>query len=90
MQQQAAEVFPALRLGAVVALGGALFVVSDTVLAIMRFLPGADIPAHDLIVMATYIGAQGLIAWGLLRRFGDATTVPRTAAPDRQAPATGR
>lgn len=80
----------ALRLGVLVALGGALFVVSDTVLAIMRFLPDAALPAHDLIVMTTYIAAQGLIAWGLLRRFGAGTTAHPIASRGRRAPAMDR
>ncbi len=61
------------RVGGVVAIGGALFVVSDTVLALGRFLPGYEFALHDLVVMSTYLAAQGLIAYGVLRRAsGDA------------------
>lgn len=50
-----------------VAAGGALFVVSDSILAIDRFLPDAGIPQVDFVIMLTYLAAQGLIVWGLLR-----------------------
>ena len=50
-----------------VAWGGALFVVSDSLLAINRFLPDAGIPLADFLIMVTYIAAQTLIVWGLLR-----------------------
>ncbi|WP_400993500.1 lysoplasmalogenase [Agromyces sp. GXQ0307] len=59
-------------LGGLVALGGALFVVSDSVLALGRFLPGYEFAAHDLVVMSTYLAAQGLIAFGVLTRRGSA------------------
>ncbi|WP_438856290.1 lysoplasmalogenase [Agromyces sp. M3QZ16-3] len=55
-------------LGGAVALGGALFVVSDSVLALGRFVPGYEFAAHDLVVMSTYLAAQGLIAFGVLTR----------------------
>ncbi|MUN06570.1 lysoplasmalogenase [Agromyces luteolus] len=55
-------------LGGLVALGGALFVVSDSVLALGRFLPGYEFAAHDLVVMSSYLTAQGLIALGVLTR----------------------
>ena len=54
-------------LGGLVAAGGALFVVSDSVLALGRFLPGYEFAAHDLVVMSTYLTAQGLIALGVVR-----------------------
>jgi uncharacterized membrane protein YhhN len=52
--------------GPLVAVGGALFVVSDSVLALGRFLPGYEFPFHDLVVMSTYLIAQALIAVGVL------------------------
>ncbi|GAA2039467.1 hypothetical protein GCM10009819_25720 [Agromyces tropicus] len=55
-------------LGGLVALGGALFVASDSVLALGRFLPGYDVAVHDLVVMSTYLAAQGLIVLGVLTR----------------------
>ncbi|WP_448809560.1 lysoplasmalogenase [Agromyces bauzanensis] len=53
--------------GRLVAIGGALFVLSDSVLGLGRFLPGYDFPLHDLVVMTSYLAAQGLIAAGVLR-----------------------
>lgn len=50
-----------------VAGGGALFVASDSVLAINKFLPDAGIPQADLLIMVSYIAAQTLIVWGLLQ-----------------------
>jgi uncharacterized membrane protein YhhN len=43
------------------AAGGALFMVSDTLLALERF-GGVHLPAHEGLVMATYTSAQGLLA----------------------------
>lgn len=53
--------------GRLIAVGGALFVVSDSVLGLGRFLPGYDFPLHDLVVMTSYLAAQALIAAGVLR-----------------------
>lgn len=53
--------------GRLIAVGGALFVVSDSVLGLGRFLPGYDFPLHDLVVMTSYLAAQALIAVGVLR-----------------------
>ncbi|WP_159605991.1 lysoplasmalogenase [Agromyces humi] len=55
------------RLGGLIATGGALFVVSDSVLALGRFLPGYDFGPHDVVVMSTYLAAQGFIALGVVR-----------------------
>lgn len=57
----------AAGLGGLIAVGGALFVVSDSVLALGRFLPGYEFAPHDLVVMSTYLAAQGLIALGVVR-----------------------
>lgn len=43
------------------AAGGALFLLSDTLLALERFAD-VHLPAHEGWVMATYTGAQGLLA----------------------------
>jgi uncharacterized membrane protein YhhN len=45
------------------AAGGALFLVSDSLLALERFAD-VHLPAHEGLVMATYTGAQGLLASG--------------------------
>ncbi|WP_350347051.1 lysoplasmalogenase [Agromyces sp. G08B096] len=72
--------------GALVAVGGALFVVSDSVLALGRFLPGYEFAAHDLVVMTTYLAAQGLIALGVVRALRAEAPIP--PAPGRPTPAT--
>jgi uncharacterized membrane protein YhhN len=76
--------------GPFIAAGGALFVVSDSVLALGRFLEGYEFAAHDLTVMASYLAAQGLIAWGVVRsiRAGRPVQVPPPPAPGRRASAT--
>jgi uncharacterized membrane protein YhhN len=76
--------------GAFIAVGGALFVVSDSVLALGRFLPGYEFAAHDVTVMASYIAAQGLIAVGVVRsiRAGRPVQAPLPPAPGRRASAT--
>ena len=78
--------------GGLIALGGALFVVSDSVLALGRFLPGYEFALHDLVVMSTYLAAQGLIAWGVVAglRAAPAASARPSLAPDRRAGATGR
>lgn len=43
------------------AAGGALFLVSDTLLALEKFA-GLHLPAHEGVVMATYTTAQALLA----------------------------
>jgi uncharacterized membrane protein YhhN len=43
------------------AAGGALFLVSDTLLALEKFA-GVHLPAHEGVVMATYTTAQALLA----------------------------
>lgn len=74
--------------GGWIALGGALFVVSDSVLAMGRFLPGYEFAAHDFAVMSTYLAAQGLIAYGVLLAARAAAAPSR--APGRPALATDR
>ncbi|WP_017571645.1 lysoplasmalogenase [Nocardiopsis halotolerans] len=48
--------------------GGALFLVSDALIALRSFVPGFDVPQGGFWVMATYVAAQALIALGVLRR----------------------
>lgn len=45
------------------ATGGALFLLSDALLALHRFA-GVELPAHEGLVMATYTSAQALLAAG--------------------------
>ncbi|NLG48072.1 lysoplasmalogenase [Gordonia sp. (in: high G+C Gram-positive bacteria)] len=57
----------AARSNAVVAIGGALFLVSDSLLAFRIFLPDAAPGWFGPAVMATYAAGQGLIVFGVLR-----------------------
>ena len=49
------------------AVGGAVFLVSDSLIALDAFAPGYDLAGHGFWVMATYVVGQGLIAAGVLR-----------------------
>ena len=57
----------ALSCNRLVAVGGALFVVSDTLLGLNKFLPGFELWQADFLIMLSYIAAQGLIALGAVR-----------------------
>ena len=46
--------------------GSLLFLVSDSVLAVDRFLPGAVGGRRDRLVLSTYFGGQLLIAWSII------------------------
>lgn len=48
----------------VVATGGLLFLVSDTLLALKFFLPGFSLWQEDLLIMLVYLAGQGLIIVG--------------------------
>lgn len=74
--------------GSLIAAGGALFVVSDSVLGMGRFLPGYDFALHDEAVMVSYLAAQGLIALGVVVALRVAA--PPSLAPGRPAAATAR
>jgi uncharacterized membrane protein YhhN len=50
------------------AVGGALFLASDSLIALRAFVPGLDVPQGGFWVMATYLAAQALISLGVLRR----------------------
>lgn len=58
------------ELTAIVALGGALFLTSDSLLAFRIFLPDAAPGWFGPAVMATYAAGQGLIVFGVLRSRG--------------------
>ena len=57
----------ALSCNRLIAIGGALFVVSDTLLGLNKFLPGFNFSQVDSLIMLSYILAQGLIVLGLVR-----------------------
>ena len=58
--------------------GGALFLVSDGLIAIDAF-SDLGLPAHDVSVMATYVVAQLLLLLGVIRR--DASAAPAGSPP---------
>ncbi|AQA24677.1 yhhN-like family protein [Rhodococcus sp. MTM3W5.2] len=52
--------------GAVAAVGGALFLVSDSMIALGAFADWFDPPASGLLIMSTYIAGQLLLTAGVL------------------------
>lgn len=58
------------------AVGGALFLVSDGLIALGAFAPGFDLPAEGFWVMSTYVAAQVLIVVGVLREQDRAAAAP--------------
>lgn len=56
----------ALATRPIVAVGALVFLVSDTLLALDRFLPGFAFPAIDFSIMLTYTLGQGLIIAGVI------------------------
>lgn len=50
-------------------LGGALFVISDSLIALQSFTT-FRLPHHDVAIMATYALAHGLLVWGVTRSPG--------------------
>jgi len=56
----------ALAANRFVAVGAAVFLVSDSLLGLHMFLPGFEFWQIDVLIMVTYLGGQGLIAWGAL------------------------
>lgn len=55
-------------LGRIGALGGALFFISDALIAIRAFAPSAALPTNGLLIMTTYIAAQALLVAAVLQR----------------------
>lgn len=49
-----------------IALGGVLFVISDSILALNKFYPDFNLWQVHFVIMLTYITAQGLIAMGVV------------------------
>ncbi len=75
----------ATRVSGVVAAGAGVFVVSDTILALSKFLPAVVIPGHDVLTMVTYCAGQGIIAAGVLAVVARTRTeaAPRAASRAR-------
>ena len=60
----------ATGVGRWVAIGGAVFVVSDSLIALEAFVEGWALPGQGFWVMSTYIAAQALIVAGVVRVAG--------------------
>jgi uncharacterized membrane protein YhhN len=72
----------ATRGGALTTLGGALFVVSDTMLALRLFTPILRDDLAELLIMLAYLAAQSLLALGMLGRLASwPTPSSRESAP---------
>ena len=67
-------------LGRLTAVGGALFLVSDGLIALDAFAPGFGLPAQGFWVMATYLAGQVLIVLGVLAE--DIATPTAATTPD--------
>lgn len=57
----------ATRVSKTITWGGAFFLASDTMLALDRFLPDFTLVYGDEFIMSTYMAAEGLIAYGVVR-----------------------
>lgn len=72
--------------GRLAGIGGAVFFVSDGLIALGAFADWYNPPGHDLWVMLTYLTGQALLAVGILRTGGvtarTGATVPRSTAPE--------
>lgn len=66
-------------LGATAGIGGALFLLSDTLIA-TGVAEWPRLPGHDFWVMATYLAAQYLLTTGALRALGTPDRASRAAA----------
>ncbi|ROS30878.1 lysoplasmalogenase [Cellulomonas sp. PhB150] len=73
----------ATGVGPLVAVGGAVFLVSDGLIALGRFVPAWDPSGQDFWVMLTYVAAQALIVVGIAARNRAVRRAP--AAEARQA-----
>jgi uncharacterized membrane protein YhhN len=56
----------ATGLGRVAGTGAAVFVVSDSLIALEQFVPGWHLPGQDFWVMLTYLAAQALLTYAVL------------------------
>jgi alkenylglycerophosphocholine/alkenylglycerophosphoethanolamine hydrolase len=57
----------ALGTNRTIAIGAALFLLSDSLLACKLFLPGFHLWQQDFVIMVLYCAGQGLIAFGVVR-----------------------
>ena len=77
----------ATRCSSRVALGAALFLVSDSILAIHLFVPGLALWQPDLLIMFTYLVGQGLLAWGLVTSWRDLASAANSPTVSKVAQA---
>ncbi|MDN5725381.1 MAG: lysoplasmalogenase [Propionibacteriales bacterium] len=56
--------------GRAAAIGGVLFMLSDTLVAAQQFVPGVNARITGVLIMATYVMAQALLAFTVTRRGG--------------------
>lgn len=75
----------ATRCTPLVLIGATLFLVSDSLLAVNRFVPDAGIWEPDLVIMVTYIAGQALLAWGIVATWYDRTRQPIAVVTDSHA-----
>lgn len=68
------------------AAGGALFLISDGLIALRAFAPGFDPPLGGFWVMLTYTAAQALLVLGLLARLRGRTAGIAMLTPTRGRP----
>ncbi|MGD7786995.1 lysoplasmalogenase family protein [Propionibacteriaceae bacterium Y1700] len=57
----------ATGLGRAATVGGVLFMFSDTLVAVQQFVPGVSVTLTGVLIMLTYVAAQALLAYGLVR-----------------------
>lgn len=76
----------ATGVGRLVPVGGAVFVVSDSLIALDAFVEGWALPGQGFWVMATYIAAQVLIVVGVARIAGVADGLTGASAGLARAP----
>ncbi len=60
--------------------GGAIFLVSDALIALNQFVPSWDLAHQDFWVMLTYVSAQALIALAVVQRNAQQRRAPEPAA----------
>lgn len=71
----------ALGTNRLTAIGAALFLVSDTILAFRLFYPGFDFWQIDFTIMVPYIAGQGLIVLGAVHHARSRAGVTRLSTP---------
>lgn len=74
----------ATGLGRVAALGGAIFLGSDALIAVEAFVPWWDLAGQGFWVMLTYTVGQGLLAAAVVRRDADEHRAPAADGASRR------